>query len=70
MSLKLNENNQGGISLDVERKDPCLADGCITTVKAILMDDLLEVIYTVLTVSTVFTHVKYTYRNLPGKHPL
>ena len=43
MSLKMNENNQGGVALDVKRKDPCLADGCLTTVKTILMDDLLEV---------------------------
>ena len=43
MSLKLQKTNQGGVSLDPKRKDPCLADGCLTTVKSIYMDDLLEV---------------------------
>ena len=43
MSLKLEKTNQGGVRLDPNRKDPCLATNCLNTVKSIYMDDLLEV---------------------------
>ena len=43
VALWVDPENHGGVQIDRENRNPCMHENCTKSVKAVFMDDLLEV---------------------------